>query len=65
MEEFILLAFNIEYEIPPLRAIYQSIVESSSIEGAISNFKSEKPDARIRKVSGPFSLSNAEELMGN
>lgn len=44
------MIFKIEYEIPPLRAIYRHEVDACDEETAIKRFKVNNPRAKIRKV---------------
>lgn len=44
------MIFKIEYEIPPLRAIYSHGIDASDKEIAIKRFKANNPRAKIRKV---------------
>lgn len=45
------MIFKIEYEIPPLRAIYTHGVGADDKKTAIKRFKANNPKAKIRKVS--------------
>lgn len=42
--------FEIEYEIPPLRAIYSHGVYATDENTAIQRFKANNPKAKIRKI---------------
>lgn len=44
------MIFKIEYEMPPLRAIYSHGVGASDKETAIKRFEANNPQAKIRKV---------------
>lgn len=44
------MIFNIEYEIPPLRAIYHHGVDAPDEETAIKRFQANNPRAKIRKI---------------
>lgn len=46
-----LKVFNIEYELPPLRAIYHCECDAKDEEHAKSIFMAVRPDCRIRKIT--------------
>ncbi|MCR6096872.1 hypothetical protein HXA31_20515 [Salipaludibacillus agaradhaerens] len=45
-----MVIYEIEYEIPPLRAIYSHGVGAVDEETAVKKFKANNPRAEIRKV---------------
>jgi hypothetical protein len=44
--------YLVEYEIPPLRAIYQGEIDALTKRGAVSGFMKAQPHGRIRKING-------------
>lgn len=54
------MIFKIEYEIPPLRAIYYHGVGAEDEETAIKRFKANNPKAKIRKVELYFKRPQSE-----
>lgn len=48
------MTFEIEYEIPPLRAIYTGSIIAESQEDAVAKFIKSKPNSTIRKINGEY-----------
>jgi hypothetical protein len=42
--------FYVEYELPPLRAIYHGEIDAESKKQAVESFKAQKPRHRIRAI---------------
>lgn len=48
------MTFEIEYEIPPLRAIYTGSIIADNQEEAVTQFIKSKPNGTIRKINGIY-----------
>lgn len=53
------MKFQIEYEIPPLRAIYRTEIEADTEEKAKGQFRLNHPRGKIRKING-FRIKGVE-----